>query len=80
MRTRQLIFYIFSPLTGIHSYVNPLKLPTVTIVERAADTLVPYPVCITVGAGQVIRGWDKGLQDMCEGEKRKLQIPPQDGE
>lgn len=25
-------------------------------------------------------GWDKGLLDMCEGEKRKLQIPPEDGE
>lgn len=33
----------------------------------------------TVGIGQVIKGWDKGLRDMCVGEKRKLKIPPSDG-
>ncbi|CAD6892260.1 unnamed protein product [Tilletia laevis] len=33
------------------------------------------PFEFTLGAGQVIPGWDKGLLDMCEGEKRKLQIP-----
>lgn len=38
------------------------------------------PFEFTLGTGQVIGGWDKGLLDMCEGEKRKLQIPPQDGE
>jgi FKBP-type peptidyl-prolyl cis-trans isomerase len=28
-----------------------------------------------VGAGQVIRGWDEGLKDMCHKEKRTLTIP-----
>lgn len=32
-----------------------------------------------MGVGQVIKGWDKGLRDMCVGEKRKLKIPPSDG-
>lgn len=29
-----------------------------------------------MGIREVIAGWDKGLQDMCSGEKRKLVIPP----
>lgn len=34
------------------------------------------PVWFTLGIREVIRGWDKGMKDMCTGEKRKLTIPP----
>ncbi|WWC73744.1 FK506-binding protein 2 [Kwoniella pini CBS 10737] len=33
------------------------------------------PFEFTLGAGQVIKGWDQGLLDMCISEKRKLTIP-----
>jgi FKBP-type peptidyl-prolyl cis-trans isomerase len=34
------------------------------------------PFSFTLGAGQVIAGWDQGLLGMKVGEKRKLTIPP----
>ncbi|KAH9998455.1 hypothetical protein BJV74DRAFT_877149 [Russula compacta] len=34
------------------------------------------PLPVTLGAGQVIKGWDEGLVGMCIGEKRTLTIPP----
>ena len=34
------------------------------------------PFSFQLGVGQVIKGWDQGLTDMCIGEKRKLTIPP----
>ena len=37
------------------------------------------PLDFTVGQGQVIKGWDENLLDMCPGDKRKLTIPPEFG-
>ncbi|CAL8372164.1 unnamed protein product [Boreogadus saida] len=33
-------------------------------------------VWFTLGIREVIIGWDKGLKDMCSGEKRRLTVPP----
>ncbi|EAT39857.1 AAEL008367-PA [Aedes aegypti] len=45
------------------------------------DSSIPRgePLTFTLGMGQVIKGWDQGLLNMCEGEKRKLIIPPELG-
>ncbi|KAL5268310.1 hypothetical protein ACHWQZ_G002241 [Mnemiopsis leidyi] len=34
------------------------------------------PFEFTLGVGQVIKGWDQGLLNMCPGDQRKLTIPP----
>ncbi|XP_068591743.1 peptidyl-prolyl cis-trans isomerase FKBP14 [Cebidichthys violaceus] len=34
------------------------------------------PVWFTLGIQEVIKGWDKGLKNMCTGERRKLTVPP----
>ncbi|XP_061838471.1 peptidyl-prolyl cis-trans isomerase FKBP14-like [Nerophis lumbriciformis] len=35
-----------------------------------------HAMWFTLGIREAVAGWDKGLQSMCAGEKRKLTIPP----
>ncbi|KAH9942423.1 uncharacterized protein BXZ73DRAFT_97835 [Epithele typhae] len=41
--------------------------------DSSLDRGTPLP--LTLGSGQVIRGWEEGLKGMCQGEKRTLTIP-----
>lgn len=48
---------------------------------KVFDSSVPRKKAFefTLGVGQVIKGWDEGLLNMCPGEKRVLTIPPSMG-
>jgi len=37
------------------------------------------PLSFTLGAGQVIQGWDSGVAGMCIGGRRTITIPPEMG-
>ena len=37
------------------------------------------PISFTLGRGQVIKGWEQGIEGMAVGEKRTLTIPPELG-
>merc|ERR1711998_67840 len=42
--------------------------------DSSLDRGTPFE--FTLGQGEVIQGWDKGLVGICPGESRKLVIPP----
>ncbi len=48
---------------------------------KVFDSSIPrgQPFPVTLGAGMVIQGWEKGLVGMKVGEKRRLTIPPELG-
>jgi peptidylprolyl isomerase len=73
--------------TGVGAQAGDLV--TVNYTGRLADGTVfdsnvdpkfshVQPFQFTLGAGQVIPGWDKGIVGMKVGEKKTLVIPPED--
>ncbi|XP_045622896.1 uncharacterized protein [Procambarus clarkii] len=50
------------------------RLADGTIFDQSANRGEPFE--FRLGSGQVIKGWDRGLDGMCVGERRRLTIPP----
>ncbi|KAK3082661.1 hypothetical protein FSP39_001811 [Pinctada imbricata] len=46
-----------------------------TMFDSSIDRPGAAPFQFQLGIGQVIQGWERGLLDMCVGEKRKLWVP-----
>ena len=57
------------------------RLTNGTVFDSNVDPKFKHvqPFEFTLGAGQVIAGWDKGIVGMKVGEKKTLTIPPEDG-
>jgi len=57
------------------------RLENGTVFDSNVDPKFNHvqPFEFTLGAGQVISGWDKGIVGMKVGEKKTLTIPPEDG-
>lgn len=57
------------------------RLENGTVFDSNTDPKFGHvePFTFTLGAGQVIAGWDKGIVGMKVGEKKTLTIPPEDG-
>lgn len=49
--------------------------PVGMVGEQFDSSVGGQPFSFQVGAGQVIKGWDVGVEGMCVGEKRILTIP-----
>lgn len=56
------------------------KLEDGTVFDSSVDPKFqhPEPFVFTIGANQVIPGWEKGFVGMQVGEKKTLVIPPED--
>ncbi|MFA5791692.1 MAG: FKBP-type peptidyl-prolyl cis-trans isomerase [Candidatus Paceibacterota bacterium] len=57
------------------------RLENGTVFDSNVDPKFQHvePFVFTLGAGQVIAGWDKGIVGMRVGEKKTLTILPEDG-
>lgn len=76
-----LCYYLLLSLKGVCQtfFFQTCNAPLSSLCLRLSTSRThgdKQAIWFTLGIREVIKGWDKGLQDMCSGEKRKLVIPP----
>lgn len=68
-----------SLVRSLPSLPLPLATNHLPSLSHTSPISLAQHLARTVGTGQVIKGWDAGLMDMCPGENRILTIPPHMG-
>lgn len=64
-------------LVGVKVHFKSIILQTCKIrfISFSRTDKAGHPQWFVLGVGQVIRGLDIGMLDMCPGEKRKVTVP-----
>lgn len=70
------MYLVFNVLNKKSFISNLRQVKLFVFIYSSRSTSTGHPHWFVLGVGEVIKGLDIGLNDMCPGEKRKVTIPP----